>query len=84
MNDTAENTGGATPGGERTPPQDAGAALEDVNEQRRSEPPMERRQMAGEVASQTQHQQPAAANPESGFPAAITGEAVEQAEDVDG
>ena len=70
--------------GEPTPKQDAGARLDDLNDQRHGERRMEGRQMAGVVESQTQVLRPSASDPGGGFPAAVDGDEVEQAEDTDG
>jgi hypothetical protein len=72
----AEVTGGA-----RTPPQNAGARLDDLNDQRHGERRMEGRQMAGGVESQTQHHRPSAANPEQGATAPVSGDDAEPVED---
>ena len=67
-------------GGERTSKQDAGARLEDLNDQRKGESRMEKRQLAGAVEAQTQHHRPSAANPEQGVPASVSGDDAEATE----
>ncbi len=70
-------------GGERTEKQDAGARLDDLNDQRRGEGRMERRQVAGVVESQTQHLRPSAANPEQGSSAPVSGDDAEPTESAE-
>lgn len=73
--------GAEVTGGERTLPQNAGARLDDLNDQRHGESRMEKRQMAGGVESQTQHHRPSASAPGEGFPAAVSGDDTERTED---
>ena len=73
-----EPAGIAVSGGERTAPQDAGAALDEVNHERGDSQRMEERQQAGEVEEQTHDHRPAASNPDGGNPPAIPGDATEQ------
>ena len=61
-------------GGERTPHQDAGAALDASNQERGKSQRMEERQLAGEVGEQTLDHRPAAANPDGGNPPAVPGD----------
>ena len=69
-------------GGQRTPHQDAGAALDASNQERGKTQRMEERQLAGEVEEQTHDQRPTAANPDGGNPPAIPGDKTEQPEDT--
>lgn len=67
-------------GGDLTPPQNAGALLDQVNDERRGEQQMQRRQMAGGVAEQTTTHSPSTSNLE-GVPHPVSGRDTEAAEE---
>lgn len=67
-------------GGDRTPKQNAGARLDELNDQRHGERRMEGRQMAGVVESQTQVHRPSASEPGGEFPTSVEGQIVDESE----
>lgn len=62
-------SGADVTGGDLTPHQDAGDALEEVTQTRRGESAMWEQQQRGEVSTQTHDLKPSSANPEEGLPA---------------
>jgi len=66
--EVAGPSGATMPGGEVTPHQDAGAALDEANAERTQGQRMEEAQQAGEVGEQREHGAPFAGDPENGLP----------------
>jgi molecular chaperone GrpE len=67
-NEVAGPGGARMPGGEVTPPQNAGAALDESHAQRARTGEVEEQQQAGKIGQQTIHQNPTAGDPENGLP----------------